>query len=149
VDVSPLSTSGEHGFSLSPSGVPIEIQFVQRDGKVVVGLADSIADVFSPSSRLADSDAFKAATGALGGDFSPVSFIDFGPLFQLVDGFPQAADDPGYQRAKPYLDHLDYLIFGARSEGNRAAVRISLGLKDASSGAGSGGSASPAALEVP
>jgi len=149
VDVSPLSTSGEHGFSLSPSGVPVELQFVQRDGKVVVGLADSIADVFSPTSRLADSDAFKAATSALGEGFSPVTFIDFGPLFQLVDGFPQSASSPGYQRAKPYLDHLDYLIFGARSEGNRAAGRIALGLQDASSGAGSGGSASPAALEMP
>jgi Protein of unknown function (DUF3352) len=148
VDVSPLSTS-EHGFSLSPSGVPVQFQFVQRDGKVVAGLADSVSDVFAPSSRLADSAAYKAATGALGSDFSPTAFIDFGPLFQLVDGFPQASSDPGYQQAKPYLDHLDYLIAGTRSEGDRATVRVALGLQDSSASADSDGSQSSAALALP
>ena len=66
--------------------------------------------VFSPSSTLGDSDVFKSATDALGSDFSPVALIDFVPLFQLVDSFPQAAQDPSYLQAKPYLDHLDYLI---------------------------------------
>jgi hypothetical protein len=149
VDVSPLSTSGEHGFSLSPSGLPAQFQFVQRDGEVAAGLADSINDVFSPSSRLSDSEAFKAATGALGSDFAPITFIDFGPLFQLVDGFPQAAHDPGYRSAKPYLDHLKYLILGDRSTGDSASARVVLGLQDAPSAAGAGGSQSPATLQVP
>ena len=149
VSVSPLSTNGEQGFSLSPSGIPIQFQFVQRDGEVVAGLADSVNDVFSPTSSLSDSDAFKAATGALGSDFSPITFIDFGPLFQLVDGFPQAAQDPGYQSAKPYLDHLAYLVLGGHSAGDRASARLVLGLKDASSTSGTGGSQSPATVQVP
>ncbi len=49
VRISPLSTGGEQGFSLTPSGAPIQVQFVQRDGKVVVGLgSDSVDQVFSP-----------------------------------------------------------------------------------------------------
>ena len=136
VRVSPLGESGEQGFALQPASAPVQFQLVQKDGKVVAGLADSVSDVFSPSSRLGDSDRFKAATAGLG-DFAPVSFVDFGPLFQLLDGIPDTADDPGYQQAKPYLDHLDYLALGARSEsGGRSGTRVVLGLKDASSSSG-------------
>jgi hypothetical protein len=148
VRVAPLDQSGEQGFSLSPASVPVEFQFVQKDGKVVVGLgSDSVDQAFSPSSTLGDSDRFGQATGGLG-DYEPVMFIDFGPLFQLVDGIPDTADDPDYQRAKPYLDHLDYLAVGSRSEDNgRTGVRVLLGLKDASET--SDGSGAPPALVLP
>ncbi len=137
VRISPLSTEGEQGFTLSPAGAPIQVQFVQRDGKVVVGLgSDSVDQVFSPDSTLDDSDAFKAATDALGGDFPPVTFVDFVPLLQLVESFPQVTDDPGYQSAKPYLDHLDFLGLGGRSDGGRNSIRVVLGLRDAPSDSG-------------
>ncbi len=138
VRISPLSTGGEQGFSLTPSGTPIQVQFVQRDGKVVVGLgSDSVDQVFSPDSTLNDSDSFESATDALEGDFSPVTFVDFLPLFQLVESFPQVAEDPDYQRAKPYLDHLDYLVIGGRSDGGRDSIRVVLGLRDAPNTGGS------------
>jgi hypothetical protein len=134
VRISPLSTGGEQGFSLTPSGTPIQVQFVQRDGKVVVGLgSDSVDQVLSPDSTLDDSEAFKSATDALEG-FSPVTFVGFVPLFQLVESFPQVAEDPDYQRAKPYLDHLDFLVIGGRSEGDRDSIRVVLGLRDAPNG---------------
>jgi hypothetical protein len=110
---------------------------VQRDGKVVVGLgSESVDQVFSPDSTLSDSDAFEAATDALEGDFSPVTFVDFVPLFQLVESFPQVTEDPDYQSAKPYLDHLGFLVMGGRSEGDRNSVRVVLGLRDAPSDSG-------------
>ncbi len=113
---------------------------------MVVGLgSDSVNQVFSPSSTLGDSDVFKSATDALGSDFSPVALIDFVPLFQLVDSFPQAAQDPSYLQAKPYLDHLDYLILGGRSEGGRGSVRTVLGLRDAPSQGDTVSTASPPA----
>ncbi|MGH2926277.1 MAG: DUF3352 domain-containing protein, partial [Solirubrobacterales bacterium] len=146
VSVTPLSESGEQGFTVTPRGAPIQIQFVQKDGKVVVGLgSDSVNQVFSPSSTLGGSDVFKTATGALGSDFSPVMFLDFVPLFQLVDSFPQATSDPSYQQAKPYLEHLDYLIFGGRSQGSRGSVRVTLGLQDASSQSGTVSTSTPTA----
>ena len=63
-------------------------QVVQRDDKVVAGLADSVDDVLSPSSTLGDSDAFNSAADALGEDFAPVAFVDFVPLLQLVEQLP-------------------------------------------------------------
>jgi Protein of unknown function (DUF3352) len=146
LSIQPLTEHGERGFSLTLAAAPIQFQVVQRDGKVVAGLADSVNDVFSPSSTLGDSDAFNSATDALGEDFAPVTFIDFGPLFQLVDGFPQAQSDPGYQSAKPYLDHLDYFVLGARRDQDRAEVRLALGLKDAPAQAGDSGAASAAVV---
>jgi hypothetical protein len=131
LSVEPLTEPGEHGFSLTPAGVPIQFQVAQRGDKVVAGLADSVNDVFSPSSTLDDSDAFNSAAEALGEDFAPITFIDFVPLFQLVDSFPQAQSDPDYRSAKPYLDHLDYLVLGGRRDQDRAEVRMVLGLRDA------------------
>jgi len=147
VRVSPLSTGGEQGFSLSPAGTPIQFQFVQRDGKVVVGLgSDSVDQVFSPSSTLAESDAFQASTGSLGDHFPPIAFVDFGPLLRLFESFPDVTQDPDYQRAKPYLDHLESLAVGGRSQGDRASVRIVLGLRDAPSDTGAEAANAPAAL---
>jgi hypothetical protein len=131
LSVEPLLGSGENGFSVAPAGVPIQFQVVQRGDKVVAGLPDSVSDVLSPSSTLGDSDAFESAADALGEDFAPVTFVDFVPLFQLVDSLPPVQSDPEYQAAKPYLDYLDYLMFGARRDQDRAEVRMVLGLRDA------------------
>ena len=90
---------------------------------------------------------FKSATDALGSDFSPVALIDFVPLFQLVDSFPQAAQDPSYLQAKPYLDHLDYLILGGNAPGAADRSGMVLGLRDAPSQGGTVSTASaPAAI---
>ena len=120
----------------APAGVPISFQVVQRDDKVVAGLADSVEDVLSPSSTLDDSDAFNSATDALGEDFAPAAFVDFVPLLQLVESFPQARSDPDYRSAKPYLDHLDYFVLGGRRDQDRAELRMVLGLRDAPAEAG-------------
>ncbi len=146
LSVEPLTDNGDTGFSIIPTGLPIEFRVVQRDGKVVAGPTDSVEDVLSPSSTLEDSDAFSSAADALGDDFGPIAFVDFLPLLQLVESFAQAQGDPDYQRAKPYLDHLDYFVLGGRREGDRAEVRMVLGLRDAP--AETGGDSEAAAAVV-
>ena len=131
LSVEPLTDADEEGFSLRPAGFPISFQVVQRDDKVVAGLADSVEDVLSPSSTLGDSDAFNSATDALGDDFAPAAFVDFVPLLQLVESFPQAQSDPDYRSAKRYLDHLDYFVLGGRRDQDRAELKMVLGLRDA------------------
>ena len=119
---------------------------MQRDDKVVAGLADSVEEVLSPSSTLGDSDAFSSAADALGEDFAPAAFVDFVPLLQLVESFPQAQSDPDYQSAKPYLDHLDYFVLGGRRDEDRAEVRMVLGLRDAPAEAGGDSGAAAAVV---
>jgi hypothetical protein len=146
LSVEPLTDASDHGFSFSPAGVPISFTVVQHDDKVVAGLAASVEDVLSPSSTLEDSDAFNSATDSLGEDFTPLTFIDFVPMLELVESFPQARDDPDYRSAKPYLDHLEYFVLGTRSEGDRAELRMVLGLRDAP--AETGGDSGTAAAVV-
>jgi hypothetical protein len=146
LSVEPLTDSSDDGFSIAPAGLPIRFEVVQRGDQVVAGLPDSVSDVLSPSSTLGDSDPFNSAADALGEDFAPVTFLDFVPLFQLVDSLPQARTDPEYQSAKPYLEHLDYLVLGARSDEDRAEVRAVLGLRDAPAEVGGDSGASAAVL---
>jgi hypothetical protein len=144
--VEPLTGEGEQGFSVSPGGAPIRFEVLQRDGKVVAGLPASVDDVFDPGDTLADSDAFNDATDALEEDFSPVGFIDFQPLFQLVNGFPQVQSDLDYQNAKPYLDHLDFFALGGREDQGRAELRMVLGLRDSDAEVTDGSSVSSPAV---
>lgn len=146
LSVEPLADNGDTGFSLTPTGVPIEFRVVQREGKVVAGLADSVEEVLSPSSTLGDSDAFNSATDALGEDFAPVAFVDFVPLLELVESFPQARSDPDYQSAKPYLDHMDYFVLGGRRDEDRAELKMVLGLREAPVETGGGSAAAAAAV---
>jgi len=146
LSVEPLTHTDDEGFSFSPAGVPISFTVVQHDGKVVAGLAASVEDVLSPSSTLEDSDAFDSAADALGEGFAPLTFVDFVPMLELIESFPQAAEDPDYQSAKPYLDNLDYFVLGTRSDGDRAELRMVLGLRDAP--AETGGDSGAAAAVV-
>ena len=139
--VRPLS-GGQTGFSVSPSGVPVEIDVALRDGKLIAGLgADSIDAALSPSSSLGDSDAFKAAAGVLGSDIVPSFYLDFQPILGFLS-FPGVPSDPSLEQVKPYLDRLDYVVAGAGNTGGRSNVRLVLGLRDAPSSSGSGGDVS-------
>ena len=40
-----------------------------------------------------------------------------------------AEDDPGFQNAKRYLNSLDFLAVGSGNEGDRALLRLVVGLK--------------------
>jgi Protein of unknown function (DUF3352) len=127
--IEPLSGPREEGFTVTPSDAPVQIVVVQREGRVVAGLGqDSIDQVFTPAETLEGSEAFGAATGALGDDYAAGFFLDFEPLLELAEGVG-ATDDPDYQAAKPYLDHLDYLITGVRREDDRDTSRVVLGLR--------------------
>jgi hypothetical protein len=143
LQVQPLS-GGDPGFTVTPAGTPVQIQVTQRDGRVVVGLGSaSVDDVFSTGSRLGDTEAFDLAVGTLPDGFAPTLFIAFPPLFSLVNSLPDAANDPDYLKAKPYLDALDYLVTGLSTEDGVQSARFVLGLRDSTEDSSSG--ASPAA----
>jgi hypothetical protein len=117
------------GFTINPSGAPIQIVVTQRDGRVVAGLGeDSVEDALGADEPLSDSDAFDSATDALGSEYSSALFLDFEPMLELLDSVG-ADDDPDIQSARPYLDHLEYLVAGWRTEGDQDVSRAVLGLR--------------------
>ncbi len=131
VSVSPLS-GGEPGFKVVPNGAPVEIDVEQIDGKVVLGLGqDSVQNALGASSKLADSDAFNAATGTLGDGITPSFYLDFQPIASFAALAQSSSPDPSLEQAQPYLDRLDYLVAGAGTSGDRTQTRIVLGVRDA------------------
>ena len=88
-------------------------------------------EALSPDETLADSDRFGNATEALGDDMTTSFYLDFLPILQLVESSGQAASDPDYQSAKPYLDALDFLAAGSKIDGDRALGSVVLGVREA------------------
>ena len=131
---------GQTGFTVTPTGAPVQFVFTQRQGKVIAGLGqDSVDSALNPPSTLADSNAFKAASTGLDG--LPASFyLDFQPISTLLD-IPGVSTNPNLQLAKPYLDRLDYLVAGGGVKDGRLLARLVLGVK---SGAGSSSSVASA-----
>jgi Protein of unknown function (DUF3352) len=137
VRVRPLaSASGDVGFELvDPTGqeVPQPIQIVQQDDKVVIGYGSGSVQRALGGAQgavggtLSTTPGYAAAAGQLEGTGVDL-FLAFAPVFQLAES-EGAKSDPEYVEAKPYVDALDYLALGSGDEGDRAELRVVLGLK--------------------
>ncbi|HET8976154.1 MAG TPA: DUF3352 domain-containing protein [Solirubrobacterales bacterium] len=129
--VQPLaSAGGDQGFQIvDPSGeLQQPIQVVQHDDKIVVGYGRrGVEQALSGGDTLANDPAFSAAQDAIG-DLGVDAFLSFAPVFQLAEGAGAGAD-PDFKQAKPYLDSLNFLATGSGSDGDRATLRVIVGLR--------------------
>jgi hypothetical protein len=134
----------EAGVELRPSGVGAGYEFripgapvaaeVVQDGDRVVAVAGgvSLEDVLDPGSNtLEDSEAFQAAREALGDGFEVGLYLRLVDLLRLVEGVPGVGADPDFRQVRRFLDHLDYLVAGARREGDLDVAALTIGLLDA------------------
>jgi hypothetical protein len=119
--------SGPAGdLTLRLRSVPQPIHLFQRDGKVVLAYGDAAAhDALDPGDRLGDTQDYKDAQAALGGDYDLSFYLGIAPILSLVDS-TGAGDDEGWQKVRPYLEPLGALVVGARQDGDK--VRSAFGL---------------------
>jgi hypothetical protein len=127
--VRPLKIGGGTGFQINdPRQTPQPVEIAQVGDKLVIGYgANSVAQSLSPSQKLSDSPTFSNAKGQisdLGTDF----FLDLPTVFRLAEA-QGAKSDPGFQRAKPYIDALSYLVTGSGTKGDQAELKAVVGLK--------------------
>jgi len=119
-------TDRDGGVTLSSPAVPERIHLFQRDGKVVLAYGDAAAaDALDPGEKLGDSQPYKDAQEALGGDYDLSFYLGFEPILALVDS-TGAGDDEGWQKVKPYLEPLGALVVGAQKDGDK--LRSALGI---------------------
>jgi hypothetical protein len=119
-------TDTDGGVTLSSPDVPEPIHLFQRDGKVVLAYGDSAAaDALDPGETLGDTQAYKDAEEALGGDYDLSFYLGFEPILALVDS-TGAGDDEGWRKVKPYLEPLGALVVGAKKDGDK--VRTAFGV---------------------
>ncbi len=119
-------TARDGGVTLRTSEVPEPIHLFQSDGKVVLAYGDAAAaDALDPGEKLGDTQAYKDAEEALGGDYDLSFYLGFEPILALVDS-TGAGDDEGWQKVKPYLEPLGALVVGAKKDGDK--LRSAFGL---------------------
>ena len=120
----------EAGFALDVPDAPGAVNFVAGRDRVVIAYGEAatvaVLDPENAARTLADSERFAEAESALGDEYEVGSFVDFGPLVDLLG--LAAATDPSLQGALPYLEALDFLVAGSSSGGERARHRLYLGI---------------------
>jgi len=128
--VKPLKLSGGGtGFTYTdPTNFPASIEVAQQGDKLVIGYGrNSAQEALQPGQTLSSSSTFDTAkdqVSSLGTDL----FLSFPAIFQLAES-SGSNKDPQFRQAKPYIQHLDYLVSGSGSESGNAVVRAILGLK--------------------
>jgi hypothetical protein len=126
--IGPLTApGGGEGFTARPADAPKPIHVFQKSGRVVFAYGDAAAkDAVGASNKLGDSPEFTATRDSLG-DYDVSFYLLMQPLFDLVDS-TDAASDPDWQDAKPYLEPLSALVGGTSGDGDdlRSAVKLVL-----------------------
>jgi uncharacterized protein DUF3352 len=126
----PTLQGADAGFSATPPESPQAIEVDQVGDQVVAALGPGqpAQNALNPEHELADDPSFIAGQGALGADFEPLAYVSLPSFFVVAEKGGQATD-PQYLAAKPYLQKLDYLIIGGRTDGGRTTMRFAVGVR--------------------
>jgi hypothetical protein len=117
------------GFSIRSAELGRNPVVVVAEGERIAigyGLESALAGLEGASETLADSPAYKEATGALGS--TPISAFVDGPAALKLASALIPPDDEGFKEAKPYLTKVDYLALGAESSGGLATAKLIVGV---------------------
>jgi hypothetical protein len=119
------------GFQVESEDLPQPIQVVQQENRIIAGygggIVGEIINSSGKTSGLTGTPGFTAAEEAVG-SLGVDAYLAFQPVIELAEGLG-AEDDPGFQSAKRYLNSLDFLAIGTGNEGDRALLRLIVGLK--------------------
>jgi Protein of unknown function (DUF3352) len=131
VSASSSETTTQTGFQVESPDLPQPIQVVQQDNRIIAGygggIVGEIINSSGKTSGLTGTPGFRAAEEALG-SLGVDSYLSFKPVLELAENLG-AEDDPDFERAKQYLNSLYFLAAGSGNEGDRALVRLVVGLK--------------------
>ena len=108
--------------------LPAEVRVTSVGGRVIVAHGPGATRAAQSRARaLGSTDLFRTAADALGS--RPTLFVDFAPALRLAAASPHHRNDPHFQHVLPRLQHLEYLVVGARRDGDLDVVRAVLGLR--------------------
>jgi hypothetical protein len=116
--ITALHGSGiDAGFTArNPTGPAVQVALAGDRFVVAIGGKGVLAQAIAPGQQLGSSPAFTAAAGKLGNGLRPSFYLDFTQVTKLIESF--AGDNPGFQKAKPYLDTFGAIVAGAKDEGS-------------------------------
>lgn len=124
-------TTTQTGFQVESEDLPQPIQVVQQDNRIIAGygggIVGEIVNSSGKTSGLTGTPGFTAAEEAIG-SLGLDAYLSFQPVIELAENLG-AEDDPSFQSAKRYLNSLDFLAVGSGNDGDRALLRLVVGLK--------------------
>ncbi len=119
------------GFQVESEDLPQPIQVVQQDNRIIAGygggIVGEIINSSGKTSGLTGTPGFTAAEEAIG-SLGLDAYLSFQPVFELAENLG-GEDDPDFQQAKEYLTAFEFLAVGSGNEGDRALLRLIVGLK--------------------
>jgi hypothetical protein len=125
------SEQTQTGFQVESDDLPQPIQVVQEGERIIAGygggIVGEIINSSGKTSGLTGTPGFTAAEEAVG-SLGLDAYLSFRPVFELAENLG-AEDDPGFESAKRYLNSLEFLAIGSGNEGERALLRMVVGLK--------------------
>lgn len=124
-----LSGKGiDEGFSVSPDNAPVEVFAALAGERFVLAVNRAALDeAIDPDKKLGDDDAYKAASDLLGDGLKPTFFVDFPKITGLIGA--AAGNEPGYARAKPYLDKITTIVAGSKREADLEVQTFAVGVR--------------------
>lgn len=125
---SDIRTEGiDAGFQLQIPGAPIAVFVALGKGKFVLAANESsLKEALDPAETLSDDAAFKASADQLGGA-KPTFFLDFRTVVQFLD--LTVGSDPGYAKAKKYLDAFTTITAGSKRDGPIRKSTLAIGVR--------------------
>ena len=127
--VEPVAVPGaESAFTVSGLGGTEVVVLARTEKRVVVGYGMKATEaVLRPATHLADAPQFAEAGQTLGDGLEPAGLLDVETIIGLVDR-EAAPGDPGWARARTYLDGLSVITLGSES-GAGGRTRVAAGFR--------------------
>lgn len=102
-----------------------------QDDRIAVGYGASATQqalAKGPANTLGDDPTYQKAKSALGGD-DLFGYVSLAGAFRPAESLGAIAD-PDYQQVKPFLESLNYLVFGSGELGDFQNSKIIVGVED-------------------
>jgi hypothetical protein len=127
--VAAADVAGVKGYELKLDSAPKPLYLLQANDRVAITYgAGAAKEVFSGAGgKLSSNPKFTAATSKLGEAYAPSLYVDVPPIIDLADSFGASGAD--WDKAKPYLSIVDYVVSGSAESGDTAAARTRIGFK--------------------
>lgn len=110
---------------------PKPLQLRAAGDKVVLGYGEQATQqtLQGGGAKLSTSPTFEEATATLGEGIDPTGYVAVGPVLELAESLG-AGIDPDYEQAKPFLQRISYVVFGAGVEDELATAKFIVGLEE-------------------
>jgi hypothetical protein len=118
----------DSGVELRFSGAP-QVFLAAAGSRFVAAVGrSSLKAALRPAGRLGANATFRRAAGQLSEGIRPAFYLDVGSVLKLVEAVG-AGQNPGYRKARPYVQAFTAIVAGAKRDGDIGRGRAFVGVR--------------------